>query len=674
MIRRAHLSSRGAPQARRWARAWPAILAAIGAVALSCQAGNVWSAVRPAPQSTGQNSSDAAKAKVQAVTVQGTTSVGELERQVDRFVTAEIFQLPGEPIMRWETPICPFVQGLPARFNDFLQDRIARIASSAHAPVAGKQCEPNLYVFATSDPENLLVTLLQQNPRMYSSRNGMGRAESFVHSRRPVRVWYNTAFHCRDTQASLALTSKGPGTGSRIDDMSSNICSDADTRLSYAAVNSIALVYIVVDLNRVKEVTTSQLADYVAVIGLANVRLDADAGTAPTILRLFQGTQQPLQGLSAWDRALLYSLYNTDPSSAAQVTDMKDVVMQQVTRTQGPGGALPAAAESTIPAWANEIVPQRAATAPYWYRVGAEQGNAGAQYDLGVMNLQGEGGPKNYTAAVQWFRKAAEQGHVDAQYNLGVMYMLGQGVSQDYAQAAQWFRKAAEQGNVNAQGRLASAYASGQGVPLDYVQAAQWYQKAAEQGDVAAQVGLASLYVNGQGVPRDYAKAVDWYRAAADQGNTAGQYDLAVMYLLGRGVAKDYSNASQWFRKAAEGGDVNAQRNLGLAYVKGRGVPRDYSQAAIWFRKAAEQGDADAQFYLGNMFDSGLGVQRDYVEAYKWWMLAKADSSSSDDAYGRSIFKMKAAASRLSTDQIARAQQEASEWLAAHRASTERLH
>ena len=47
--------------------------------------------------------------------------------------------------------------------------------------------------------------------------------------------------------------------------------------------------------------------------------------------------------------------------------------------------------------------------------------------------------------------QAAEQGNATAQYNLGVMYDNGQGVRQDDAQAVQWYRKAAEQGHAKAQ-------------------------------------------------------------------------------------------------------------------------------------------------------------------------------------------------------------------------------
>ncbi|WP_221898635.1 tetratricopeptide repeat protein [Bathymodiolus japonicus methanotrophic gill symbiont] len=50
-----------------------------------------------------------------------------------------------------------------------------------------------------------------------------------------------------------------------------------------------------------------------------------------------------------------------------------------------------------------------------WYRKSAEQGNAGAQYYLGKMYRNGQGGVWDDKEAVKWFRKAAEQGHAGAQ-------------------------------------------------------------------------------------------------------------------------------------------------------------------------------------------------------------------------------------------------------------------
>jgi TPR repeat protein len=47
---------------------------------------------------------------------------------------------------------------------------------------------------------------------------------------------------------------------------------------------------------------------------------------------------------------------------------------------------------------------------------------------------------------VRWFGLAAEQGDASAQFNLGVEYSKGQGVPQDYIQAHMWFNLAGASG------------------------------------------------------------------------------------------------------------------------------------------------------------------------------------------------------------------------------------
>ena len=59
----------------------------------------------------------------------------------------------------------------------------------------------------------------------------------------------------------------------------------------------------------------------------------------------------------------------------------------------------------------------------------------------------------NATALREW-TPLAEQGNAGAQYNLGVMYDKGTGVEQDYRTAVKWYRLAAEQRNADAQSNL----------------------------------------------------------------------------------------------------------------------------------------------------------------------------------------------------------------------------
>ena len=97
-----------------------------------------------------------------------------------------------------------------------------------------------------------------------------------------------------------------------------------------------------------------------------------------------------------------------------------------------------------------EGVPEDDSEAVKWYRLAAEQGDAAAQFNLGIKYDQGEGVPEDDSEAVKWYRLAAEQGDATAQFNLGIKYAQGEGVLEDYVQAHAWLNLAAAQGHENA--------------------------------------------------------------------------------------------------------------------------------------------------------------------------------------------------------------------------------
>ena len=141
------------------------------------------------------------------------------------------------------------------------------------------------------------------------------------------------------------------------------------------------------------------------------------------------------------------------------------------------------------------------ATALRIFRQFADQGDADAQLNLGVMYERGKGVPQDYAAAVKWFQKAAGQGYASAQYIVGNMYDKGLGVTEDYAAALKWYRKAANQGYAPAQTSLGFMYSIGQGVTLDLVQAHMWYNLSSAKGNkIAGEVSdlLAKLMTPAQ--------------------------------------------------------------------------------------------------------------------------------------------------------------------------------
>ena len=155
---------------------------------------------------------------------------------------------------------------------------------------------------------------------------------------------------------------------------------------------------------------------------------------------------------------------------------------------------------------------------------------------------------EDYATALREWRPLAEQGDALAQYNLGVLYRKGRGVPQDDVQARQWYAKAAAQGQAKAQFNLGTLYFNGEGVPKDYQQALRWFRLAADQGEAVAQTKIAIMYDDGQGVPHDIVQAYKWYSLAATNGDkpAAELRDTTAKQMTPAQIAEAQKLAREW--------------------------------------------------------------------------------------------------------------------------------
>jgi hypothetical protein len=185
---------------------------------------------------------------------------------------------------RWFAPVCPQVTGLSREQGEFVLVRISEIARAAGARLAGEECHPNLLIFVTTKPKPLLRAMFG-NATPY-------KVDAFIDTPRPVRVWYSAY--------------KAPAGAMEI----------AGSRNS-KFVEGFGLVYVFVDRTQLNDVSQKQLADYMAMVSLAEIKSPAHFGDTPTILRLFDGLPQAApEGLSDWDREFLKILYHPQPSLA----------------------------------------------------------------------------------------------------------------------------------------------------------------------------------------------------------------------------------------------------------------------------------------------------------------------------------------------------------------------
>lgn len=195
----------------------------------------------------------------------------------------------------------------------------------------------------------------------------------------------------------------------------------------------------------------------------------------------------------------------------------------------------------------------------------ADMGDDEAQCVVGILlYMHGEqsGEVSSYKNAAAYLQKSANQGNAEAEYRLGMLYFDGKGVSVDNAKALRLFESAAEKKQPQAQMMAGLMYYVGKGVKVDYKKAVYYLTQSAEAGDDDAQFLLTRAYATGNGVKQDMTKAFEWCEKSAKQGNSDAQYILGSMYESGSGVKKDIKMARYWYEKAAAQGDEDAKESL----------------------------------------------------------------------------------------------------------------
>ncbi|WP_299805628.1 tetratricopeptide repeat protein [uncultured Shewanella sp.] len=168
--------------------------------------------------------------------------------------------------------------------------------------------------------------------------------------------------------------------------------------------------------------------------------------------------------------------------------------------------------------------------ARYWYQQLVQQTvetfryQTEAQFMLGLMYMEGNGGEKDLVTAARLLKLSSDNGHSEAPYVLGNLYL------EEYAnpqRAVDWYQLSAERGFALAMRQLATIYLEGLLGKVDSVKAEQWLLQAATHGLVEAQVDLATLEYNGVNGEPDLIKIYVWLAAAQHQGNEIATQRLA---------------------------------------------------------------------------------------------------------------------------------------------------
>ncbi len=233
------------------------------------------------------------------IVVTGEAEAGEADtgevRQQARAVTPRGGVI-GEPLARFQQPLCVGVWGLSGQSAQFVIDRVYHNAEAAGLALDETPgCAANVIVAFVADPQAEFAALV-------AARHQIVNGLSFDEKQRvratqgPALAWYLVSTRTRDGQARNGRPPAFDTT--------------AYSRLEAGTRRDLELSVVMIDSDLLSDLDALALADYATMRALARTR-SVERGENPTasVLALFDDPVRSPQAMTEFDRAYLASLY-----------------------------------------------------------------------------------------------------------------------------------------------------------------------------------------------------------------------------------------------------------------------------------------------------------------------------------------------------------------------------
>ena len=247
----------------------------------------------------------------------------------------------------------------------------------------------------------------------------------------------------------------------------------------------------------------------------------------------------------------------------------------------------------------------------------AKEGNADAQYTLGMMYKDGSKTGLDVRAHMEWIKKAADQGHTLAQVEYAdVLYRKGG--EEDKSNAIALYNSAAKKGNNDARLRIATL-ACGDSRNDTRLELLKIFRSLAERGTAFDEFRYADLISKTARTPSDRERAFEEYLKAANHGHAEAMFLVATMFRDGNGTSRNPDSCVEYLTRAGNMGHLRSIILLADMYDTGKLIKMDESIAFSWYLKAAILGDAKSQFQVATMYQDGIGTDVNPIEAERWF-------------------------------------------------------
>jgi hypothetical protein len=276
-----------------------------------------------------------AKAPAAAATVPGVTVTRPRQKAMNAYIDDIAQPSQHGELAVWNGAICVRVGGLDPTQAKYVQDRILDTAGKLGIQKAPGDCQPNMLVAFSDDPDALAREFRKKAWFIFDDIDMAGhvwrpqrdKLEAFYNSTQPVRWWMQAQPYSSDDpgegpnngSASLGFSGGGgaPGGGHGAGGAADfagvvSLYNPMETLKGLRDGFSFALV--IVDAKQAKGLPMEAVGSYVSMVTLARFKTAPNVGDAPSVLSMFadHAAGKPYyRDLTKRDWAFLYSLYAT---------------------------------------------------------------------------------------------------------------------------------------------------------------------------------------------------------------------------------------------------------------------------------------------------------------------------------------------------------------------------
>jgi len=261
-------------------------------------------------------------------TVEEITVLGLRDKIINDFVRSYARPVPSglHQLARWKSAVCPRTYGLVSFQRELINRRIRSAAESVGAgPTPKDGCKPNVWVYFETGPQKTMDRVRKEGPWLLGFHYA-SQAKELATVRHTVQAWYATQTEdllgkARNddgglTHSSSCTSIQTAGPLPCFQDSGAEFNNSSGSLLGSGGRSLFSTVLIVIDANKIKGVPIAAIADYVAMLALAQTDKFDECRVLPSISNLFAAdcaADRKSQVLTNIDLAYLRGLYQMNP-------------------------------------------------------------------------------------------------------------------------------------------------------------------------------------------------------------------------------------------------------------------------------------------------------------------------------------------------------------------------